>query len=474
LAGTGGEAMSTFAVTDYGAVGDGVAKDTQPIQRAIDACGRAGGGVVLIPTGTYLSGTLYLRDNVCLDLAPGSRLLGSPDAADYNTDDFCVQNRATPGEKASGAHLLAGVEVKNVTIRGGGRIDGNSAAFFAVPADRPDTFVIPGWRPGQMLFLCECENVSIEGVELFNAPYWTCFLHGCDRVFVRGVRIWNDRRSINGDGIDVDCCRQVVISDCLVESGDDCLTLRANAAPLKQPRPCEDVVVTNCILKTRANGVRVGVGNGVIRQALFSNLIIGGHALDGICIQSNYCYHGNLNEDQSGAGVEISDLRFDNIQMTDVCSALYVAPGYAGGKAISDLYFHNLHARAAKGSVIKGTPTNAVRRVVLSRVDIRLAGDQKLLLAPERWDEPTFEWDGCLPAALYLEHCQDVELDRCRLEWGVTTGAWRHTVWGRYLTGLRMTECRLQSPPNAPVGLQLDECGGTDIRSTVEKEMGSC
>ena len=337
--------MSTYVVTDYGAVGDGIAKDTLSIQRAIDTCAQAGGGVVKIPCGTYLSGTLYLKDNICLDLEAGSRLLGSPDAADYNSDDFCPQNRAVPGEKASGAHLLVGVEIKNVTIRGGGRIDGNNSVFFSVPADRPNSFEIPGWRPGQMLYFCECENVRIEGVELFNSPYWTCFLHGCERVVVRGVRIWNDRRTINGDGIDVDCCQKVLISDCLVESGDDCITLRGNERPLKRPKPCEDVVVTNCILRTRANGVRVGVGNGTIRHAVFSNLNIGGRALDGICIQSNYCYGGNLHLDQSRAGVEIHDLQFANIQMTDVCSAIYLAPGYAGGKSISNIHFHNIQGK---------------------------------------------------------------------------------------------------------------------------------
>lgn len=458
--------MRIFNVRDYGAAGDGCSKDTLPIQRTIDACSLAGGGVVLVPPGTYLSGTLYLKDNLCLDISPGAVLLGSTEATDYNADDFCSQNRVFLPEKVSGAHLVVGVEVKNVTIRGGGRIDGNGQAFFSVPANHPDRFEIPGWRPGQMVFLCECENIRIEDVELFNAPYWSCFLHGCDRVFVRGVRVWNDPRTINGDGIDIDCCRQVVISDCIIESGDDCITLRGNAQPLKNPKPCEDVVVNNCILKTRANGVRVGVGNGMIRQALFSNLIIGGNALDGICIQSNYCSGGNLT---GHGGVEIHDLRFENIQMPDVCSAMYVAPGYAGGQAVSRLYFHNLHAMAKKGSVIKGAASNLLRHIILSRIDIRTSGRQEYLLAPERWETPVFEWDGCMPAALYMADCDDIEMDHCRLDWGDTEGAWRHTLWGRRLTNCRIRECRLQPPPGTTVALQLDECDNIDVSAFEDK-----
>ena len=434
-------------VRQYGATGDGLHKDTEAIQLAVDACAARAGGVVRLPPGTYLSGTIHLKDNVCLELVPGATLLGSTDPRDYNADDFCRQNRATPGEKASGAHLLAGVGLKNVSLRGGGRIDGNGMAFFAVDADRPHRLTIPGWRPGQMIFLCECDGVRIEGVELFSAPYWTCFLHGCENVFIHGVRIWNDRRTLNGDGIDVDCCRQVVISDCIIDSGDDCIALRGNCEPLSVPKPCEDIAVSNCLLKTRANGVRIGVGDGIIRRAVFSNLIMGGPALDGICIQSNYCYQGNLDQDQTRRGVEISDISFRNIQMPDVCTALYIAPGYEGGKPISNLHFDGIHARATKGATIIGGRDNPVCRVTLSQVDLHLSGRGEYVLPPEKWDARLFEWNGCRPAGVYLADCHDLELSGCRLSWGETTGSWRYGLWGRRLKDLRLVGCRLEPPP---------------------------
>lgn len=110
-------------VTAFGAVGDGVTKDTQAVQRAIDC-----GGVIAFPPGTYLCGTLYLRDDIALELAPGAVLLASPDQADYNTDDFAPDNHVYEMECVTGAHFIIARNCHNVTIRGGGRIDGNRAA----------------------------------------------------------------------------------------------------------------------------------------------------------------------------------------------------------------------------------------------------------------------------------------------------------------------------------------------------------
>ena len=110
-------------IVDFGAVGDGVTDNTDAIQRAVDA-----GGVAFIPAGTFVSGTIYLRSNGGLELAPGAVLLGSPDPAKYNAADFCQQNRASVTEKASGAHLIVALECQNVVIRGEGIIDGNRPA----------------------------------------------------------------------------------------------------------------------------------------------------------------------------------------------------------------------------------------------------------------------------------------------------------------------------------------------------------
>ena len=175
------------SVRDFGAKGDGITNDTAAVQKAIDA-----GGMVFFPPGTYLCGTLFLKSNGGLHLDTGAALLASPDKNDYNADDFCVQNAVFTFENVSGAHFIVAVEQENITIEGPGRIDGNRKAFYEPPESWKKIWSSPiEWRPGQMIYLCECTNVRVQQVELYNAPYWTCFFHGCEYVQITGVHIYN-------------------------------------------------------------------------------------------------------------------------------------------------------------------------------------------------------------------------------------------------------------------------------------------
>ena len=118
-----------FNVRDYGAKGDGATKDTAAIQRAIDDANAAGGGEVLLPKGTYLCGSVFLKSGVDFHLAEGATLKGSPDPADYNALDVAPQNwgRLGSGDNVSGGHLLLCIEQQNVTLRGPGKIDGSES-----------------------------------------------------------------------------------------------------------------------------------------------------------------------------------------------------------------------------------------------------------------------------------------------------------------------------------------------------------
>ena len=161
---------ATYDVREFGATGDGVAKDTAAVQKAIDAAHGAGGGTVRLGAGTYLTGSLFLKSNVDLFLDHGATLKGSADRADYNAPDVCPQNSVCSNESSFGAHLLLCIEQTNVTVRGTGRIDGSSGAFIAGPDGRN----WPGgqrgilWRPSQMLYFVECDGVRVEGVSLID------------------------------------------------------------------------------------------------------------------------------------------------------------------------------------------------------------------------------------------------------------------------------------------------------------------
>ena len=272
-------AFPLFAMRDvreYGARGDGKTTDTAAIQKAIDA-----GGIVHFPAGTYLTGTIYLKSNGGIDLAPGAVLLASSERKDYNDDKAWIQNQTnySKSERVSGAHLIVCLEQKNVVIRGEGTICGNQKAFY----DAPET-VGPemgwtrlkqklGWRPSQMVYVCESDNITIKDVTMTDPPYWTCYIFGCRDVRVDNIRITMPFFSRNGDGLSIDSCKNVTIANCSITSGDDALVIRSCDFRLKNPQPLENVTISNCILNTYCYGVRVGVGRAPVRNVKISNII---------------------------------------------------------------------------------------------------------------------------------------------------------------------------------------------------------
>lgn len=140
---------------------------------------------------------------------------------------------ASKMEKAFGAHLIIALEVNHVSIRGG-RIDGNRKAFFNPESCSRGDFT--GWRPSQMLYFCESSHIRLDGVEITNAPY-SCFLHGRREVWMHGLKIANEPGVWNGDGIDIDCCREVTVSGCVIDSSDDSLAIRASGVSRLQRTP---------------------------------------------------------------------------------------------------------------------------------------------------------------------------------------------------------------------------------------------
>ena len=419
-------------VRDLGAVGDGIAKDTAAIQRALDA-----GGMAYLPPGEYLTGTLYLRSRGGLELAPGAVLRASPDPADYD-ENPCPQNRVFSSEMVSGAHLLVACEVHDVTIRGGGRIHGSREAFFSGAEDpqRPGKFLRPAWRPGQMLFFCESTDVKIADVELCESPYWCCFLHGCEHVDIRGVRIRNHRMTPNSDGIDLDCCRFVTVSDCRIDAGDDCITLRANTEPLKIPRPCEKIAVSNCILSSPCQAIRVGVGDGTIRDAVFGNIVIH-DTRSGIQLVSRYS--------SKSRGVTIENLLFGDIVMecrrplavlSDVRGARDEAVG-----PIRGIVFRNIRARGDRSCFFEANRRGDIADLTLDGVDVTLRGGDDI----EEGANLSYGEFGVknAPAAFHLKHLEDCVFRRVRARWSADASPrWKYALWAEASEAPELAECR--------------------------------
>lgn len=274
-------AAADFDVTKYGAKPDGATDNTAAIQKAIDDCAAKGGGRVLVPSGgTYVTYTLNLKNNVELHVERGATLLGGEDPLKYpvfETNDVWNAERAPRFNRRA---MFYTVGQTNVAITGSGTIDGNAEKFHHEEKHNNWT----GYRwfrnshtniTGRCVFFVGCSDVRLDDVLILHPAGWSTWFLDCDRVGVRGVRIEADRRFPNGDGLHFGGCRDVTVSDCIVHSQDDALILRTHQEQMKNPRPCERVVVNNCILNSYgAFAIRIGwTGDGPVRDITVNNIV---------------------------------------------------------------------------------------------------------------------------------------------------------------------------------------------------------
>lgn len=355
-------------VRDFGAHGDGVTKDTVAIQTAIDAVASAGGGTVELSAGTYLTGSIFLKSNVDLHLGAGAVLKGSPDSADYNRADVCPQNYAPPrtGDNTSGGHLVLCIGQHNVGIRGPGKIDGNADAFLldAKGVRYPAPRAIP-WRPGQMVWFVDSADVRIQDVEFANSPYWSCYVLNCTRVGIRGCYVHTERRryhTFNGDGIDIDRSQHVMISDCRVDTADDCITLRASRGErLAKPQDCAFVTVANCSLSSACSAVRPGVGEGVVRDCVLSNLVIS---------DTRTAFNFVAAYAPTSRGPDICDIRISDVRVAGAERFLKMHHMYSHVALFRNIVFSGISGAVRKSACIYAHPDRPFENIRFERCDV--------------------------------------------------------------------------------------------------------
>jgi polygalacturonase len=256
---------STYDVRNYGAKGDGLTKDTDAIQRALDACATNGGGTVVVPEGVYLTGAIVVGSKTTLELERKSNLMGSPDIADYPLRQVRWEGEFREGHRA----LISADQADHVTIRGPGSVFG--------PPIRISKLRNP--RGPVLIELTECTNTVLENFTTEYEQLWSIHLLFCEKLTVNGltIRTIND----NGDGIDVDSCRDVVIEHTSIDTGDDAISLKSGRGLAAQQlgRPTEDITIRDCTL-TSSIFAAIGFGtemSGGIRNVRVENCILSGH-----------------------------------------------------------------------------------------------------------------------------------------------------------------------------------------------------
>lgn len=249
-----------FDITKYGAVPDGITNNSASIQKAIDDCTSFGGGIVLIPSGHFLSGTLCLKSNVNLHLEQGAVLTSSINEEDIinYTKDFETNTNDSGWE---GGCFLCAFRSENITISGDGIIYGQGdKVFFDTDADYGYNECpkdCAKFRP-RTTFFEDITNLRVTGVTFKDAAFWTLHMAGCKHVLVDNVKILNDVRGANNDGIDPDSCQDVVISNCIIESGDDAIVVKNTISMGKKYGACENVIIHGCILHSQDSALKIG------------------------------------------------------------------------------------------------------------------------------------------------------------------------------------------------------------------------
>lgn len=248
-AGSADRGVRVYNVRDYGAKGDAATLDTAAVQAAIDACAADAGGVVLVPAGTFLIGTIELKSNVTLRVAAAATLLGSHVAADYHAvDAIPLSGDSTLGD----GHwaLIFAVGAKNVTIEGPGLIDGQGSYFHSPVRGRTPPSGLGGSRRPYLLLFYQCTNLVVRNIDLFRSGYHMVRVIQSSYVHMHALHIYN-RVSGNNDGFHFISAKHVTVSDCFVESQDDACALFGS---------CQFVTVTNCAFSTRWSVFRFGGG----------------------------------------------------------------------------------------------------------------------------------------------------------------------------------------------------------------------
>ncbi len=337
-----------FNVKMFGAIGDGETLNTKALQAAIDACTEAGGGMVRVPAGEYVSGTLQLKSNVTLSLDYGAYLFGSQNQADYPIEDL------RPAREGNSECFLYAEDAINIRLEGLGVIDGRgSKAAFPKRSGSggKDT------RPRLIRFE-NCENLTLSGLTYKNPAFWGIHLVDCKNVHITGVTLEMRNNNSNNDGFDIDGCENVLLENSEIYAHDDAICLKSTL------KPCRNIVVRNCVVSSITAAVKFGTSSsGGFINVDISNCYFFDCPMGGIKLQSV-------------DGGRMENINISRIVMDNVGSPLFIRLGNRGR-----IYTQNTYTgpSSLNNNKTEGAPVGSIKGIrisdVVANVTIQPRGD---------------------------------------------------------------------------------------------------
>ncbi len=413
-----GVQAADYNILDYGAVSDTTQLSTAAVQRAIDACSKAGGGRVVVPAGSYKIGTIQLRSHINLHLEHGATLYGSTSLEDYTPMKSAYVSLRTQMETVQ---LIYADDVDDVVIDGYGTIDGRGRAFPKLSWN--DEGIT---RPHLLRFIQSCDIV-VKDITLRNSGCWMQHYLACDRLRIDGIKVFN-RNNYNNDALDIDGCHDVVVKGMMADSDDDGITLKSTS-----PRLCENVRISDCVVSSHCNAVKLGTEtNGGFRNINISGIVVKpsedqrekffGQWIGSSAISLEIVDGGVLEN------VNISDFTIEGTEAPIFVRLGNRARGYYEGQVIDKVgtidgvHIDNLQIRNAgsMGCSITGLPGHPVKNVRVSRVTLHHQGGVEAAdmaeiersIADEKEKEyPEATMWGRLPAkGFYVRHAEQISI----------------------------------------------------------------
>ncbi len=430
--------MKIFDIRNYGAVGDGKTENAGAIQKAIDNCSIAGGGVVNIPgNNIFLTGSFNLKSFVELHLETNAIILANPDESLYTKSAF----RENFGE---GSIWIGGENAEKVKISGEGIIDGNGIAFMG-PEEKA-AYVLKDFdkfdrRPHIMTFV-NFKDLEISGITFKNSAYWCLHLVGCVNVLINGIRILNNLKIRNSDGIDLDHSRNVQIKNCYIESGDDCICFKTRRE-YKEFGPTEDVIVSNCTMTSTSCSIKLGSENmDAIRNVFIKDCAIKS-SNRGIGIQNrdegiveniafeNISIEGRLFDDVWwGKAEPVYVTAYKRKSISDKDSNLRFAEGQTEGSVgeVRNVSFSNISCKSENG-IFVGCEKNKISAVRFNNVEIEI--DKSTNYTGGIYDLRPSDTVGLFKAdtaGFYLSGAKSISIKNCSLKWGKNVAPYYNNV----------------------------------------------
>ena len=448
------QGQTTYSVIQFGAEQDTSFNSANAIQQAIDMAHLNGGGKVYFPPGDYMSGTLVLKSNVRLQLEAGATLYASLKEKDYE-NDFTVYKKDDSGKAAGEGTpvLIYAKGAKNIGIEGKGTIHGRARRTYE-DLKQVDGFIADITENAKqagiemkmyykvkpytcMVFLESCEDIRIQDISLIESTDWTLHFKWSNRIYVDGIYLESSLdKGVNADGIDIDGCQDVVISNCIISTGDDAIVLKSTITDGRY-ESCENITVNNCTLVSTSTALKLGTeSHGDFRHITFNN-----------------CTIRNTNRGLSVVirdGATVDHLLFSNITLeTDRKHFnwwgngdpiwLVVKKRYPDSRVgeIKNVTFQNITGIGQGTSKIEGYPDmKRISNIRLDNVHLSLQAEDK----PDKRARQIFE----------ISDAEDISIRNASLHWDASNGTepkWSNSISLINTSGVQLKNLGLNTNP---------------------------